>query len=424
MITKFAALFVFGLAILPGSASAAGLASTSSPQNDPAAVSVWPNVTSRANSDSWLVENHDRLREMRPRLLLLNFSNEVKPQRLEQLTGDLIKALAESSRYHGYRDSAAPAFLKYQIFKFVDLRQPGVDKGNSPKIPLKPGVTNTFNVEYGGLFSADFAPLIGVADPRDSTRFLRLDELVEQGFVHEVWIFGEATPDVVAYECIEQKPLYDDKFARQGNQFVQAGNGGDPDQRWIGRSLRIGFVNTTRGIGCYMESLSHSIEGMSNSGAIPYFTRYFREFSGHDLKSRYQLPWDSFYPLWGETNGLDYPNPYTVVARFDGQSHRVEPYVAFGGNVHFTPNGRRHYDLENTAPVLSTIEDWRIGSGPAGADRRELWTNEKFAKYRHFAPDCMGPWLVYWRQNFPGLNNLQKDDQARPMKNWWPFLFY
>ena len=70
------------------------------------------------------------------------------------------------------------------------------------------------------------------------------------------------------------------------------------------------------------------------------------------------------------------------------------------------------------------IEDWRIGSGPGGQDVPVLWKNERFAQYRKLAPDCMGPWLVYWRQNFPGLDNRQKDDAGKPMKNWWPFLFY
>jgi len=32
--------------------------------------------------------------------------------------------------------------------------------------------------------------------------------------------------------------------------------------------------------------------------------------------------------------------------------------------------------------------------------------------------------LVDWLQNFPGLDNRQKDDTGKPMKNWWPFLFY
>ena len=71
-----------------------------------------------------------------------------------------------------------------------------------------------------------------------------------------------------------------------------------------------------------------------------------------------------------------------------------------------------------------TIEDWRIGSGPGGKDVPRPWSNAAFAKYRDLAPDCTGAWLVYWRQNFPGLDNKQKDDTGRPMKNWWPFLFY
>jgi hypothetical protein len=37
---------------------------------------------------------------------------------------------------------------------------------------------------------------------------------------------------------------------------------------------------------------------------------------------------------------------------------------------------------------------------------------------------CMGAWLVYWRQNMPGYDNKQKDDDGKAMKNWWPFLFY
>jgi hypothetical protein len=36
----------------------------------------------------------------------------------------------------------------------------------------------------------------------------------------------------------------------------------------------------------------------------------------------------------------------------------------------------------------------------------------------------MGSWLVYWRQNVPGLDNQSRDDERMPMKNWWPFLFY
>ena len=421
---KIVALFCAFSLLAISIAGSEWLQNSSNPAGDPKDLAVWPNQTSRANSDPWLIEHHDSIRQMRPRLLLVNFSQEQKPEHLAKLASGIIAAIAEGSRYHGYKDSNAPVFLDYKIFKFIDLRDPDKQKGNSSSLPTKPGVTNTFNVDHNKFFSEEFAPNYAVRDPKDSSRFLRLDELVDLGYVHEVWFFIETTPDVIAYECIEEKPLYDENFVRQPGKFVQAGNGGDPDQKWTGRSVRLGFVNPTRGVGCFMESLSHSIEGTADGGAIPYFTKYFQEFSGRNLKDRFKLPFDSFYALWGSTNGVEYPDENTAIIKRHGKSYTLTNYLAYGGNVHFPPNGRRDYDLENTAPVLSTIEDWRIGSGPEGKDNAMPWTNQRFAQYRSLAPDCMGAWLVYWRQNFPGLHNKQKDDHQKPMKNWWPFLFY
>ena len=94
-------------------------------------------------------------------------------------------------------------------------------------------------------------------------------------------------------------------------------------------------------------------------------------------------------------------------------------WVSSGGNVHFMPNGRFHYDLDGGPPVLSTIETWRQpGQHPRS------WSPAVLEPYRELAPDCMGRWVVYWRQSMPGLDNTALDDDGRPMKNWWPFLFY
>ncbi len=106
------------------------------------------------------------------------------------------------------------------------------------------------------------------------------------------------------------------------------------------------------------------------------------------------------------------------------QEYRIENYYCVGGNVHFTPNSRRHYDLDSPFAVRATIEHYQLGDGPDGHDLAEPWTCAKFARYRELAPDCMGPWLIYWRQNIPGHGNACKDDEGQPMKNWWPFLFY
>lgn len=396
-------------------------ATFSTPADDPANLAVWPNRTSRANSDPWLAENHDLIRQMKPRLLVLNFSNKARRDHLEGMLDALVAALAESSRYHGYKNPAAPVFLHYHLYKFVDLHDNAATP-NSARLPLKPG--NGFNVDYNRLFSDEFARHFGVADPKNPARFLRLDELVDRGHVHEVWFFAEHADTLRPFEVVEEKPRYDEAFRRIGGQWVQAGNGGDREQRWTGRSLRIGFINASRGIGCFLENLGHGLEGTANSGAIPYFSRHFSDFAGLNLNRRFpRFPWVSFYAL-SPQDRIDYPDPGTAIVTRGPERIVLDNYLAYGGNVHFTPNGRFHYDLQNTQPVHSTIEDWRIGSGTGGRDLARPWNNEAFARYRKLAPDCMGPWLVYWRQNFPGLDNRQKDENATPMKNWWPFLFY
>lgn len=397
---------------------------TPRPLQDPADTTVWPNRVSRANGDAWIPRNHDRIRLMRPRLLLINFSNQVEPSKPMRLFTELMAALKESSRYHGYKEPSAPAFLEYQVWRYVDLRDPDRKTGNSRWAPVKAGVEQGINCDYGGFFSDRFARAIGVRDPKSPSRFLRLDELIDRGFVHEVWFTAAPTNDFRCLECVEMKNAYDEKFRKIPGKVVQAGNGGDPDQKWTGRPVRINCLNETRGIGCGMENLAHSFEGLAHSRAIPYFTKYFHEYAMFDLDKRYGLPFESYYPLWGEGKGISYPDPHTAVVTDGERTWRLENYVAAGGNVHFPPNGRRHYDQANEEPVMSTIEDWRCGSGPGGKDLAKPWTSEVLRRYAELAPDCMGRWLVYWRQNVPGYRNKAKDDEGRPMKNWWVFLFY
>ena len=217
---------------------------------------------------------------------------------------------------------------------------------------------------------------------------LRLDELVDRGRVNEVWLLADHTDHSAPWETVEVKRTYDEHFRPLGYERF-AGNSGEHDAPWIGRSLRILFVNFARGTGCAMESLGHSLERMATCGALPYYEHHFREFAMLELYAT-------------------------------GRRRRwMKNYVASGGNVHFMPNGRFDYDLDNPQPVLSTIETWRQPDEEA-----RTWTPAVLEPYRELAPDCMGRWVVYWRQNMPGLENTALDSQGHPMKNWWPFLFY
>lgn len=399
---------------------------TPKPLRDPADTTLWPNTTSRANSDIWIARNHDRIRQMRPRILVINFANRATDEQVERIAWNKIAALNESSRYHGFANPEAPMFLEFGVWRVVNLGEPdGPADLNSTKAPVKPGVREPHvNCDYGAFFSDAFARHIGVRDPRDRNRYLNLVDLVDMGYVHEVWFTAEADGVFRCLEVVELKPQYDENFEKVPGKYVQSGNGGDPDQPWTGRSVRLNMMNIDRGIGCSMENLGHGLEGMAHGGAIPYFRHYFYEFAGFDLDTRFKLPWNSFYPLWGENRGISYPNPNTAVVRDGDRTWRLENYVAFGGNVHFPPNARGHYDQSNMEPVMSTIKDWRIGSGPSGRDIARPWTAAELERYARLAPDCMGKWMVYWRQAMPGYRNRSKDSEGKPMKNWWPFLFY
>lgn len=392
-------------------------------QND---LTVWPNRVSSANSDDWIIKNHDRIRQMRPRLLVMNFANGLSTEKARAKVDGLIAALRESSRWHGYKDPSAPVFLDYQVAKFVDLTDatPPAEKldGNSTKYPRVPDWKEGINFQYGRLFQPEFTKLYDIVDPKDPNHRLSLKELVDRGVINEVWFLAYQGKFGSPFESIEVKQAYDESFHKIPGKWLQAGNGGTDEQPFIGRSLRILFINVERGPGCAMESLGHSFEGMSRCGAIPYLNRYFTEYGGFDLDRRYGLPFDSLYGRDGAE--MNYPNPNTMEFNWKGKQIRVDNYIPIGNNVHFLPNGRRDYDLDNPQPILSTIEHYRLHDGPDGKDKVELFTTNKLDPYRELASDCMGRWMVYWRQNIPGYGNKAVDDNGKPMKNWWPFLFY
>ena len=384
----------------------------------------WPNEASCANSDDWIVDHHDALRVMRPRVLVLVFMNDWRQE--AEMTDRLIAALALSTRYHWRQDPSAPAFLQYEVAKIVDLRDPPGTQtldGNStryPRVPdWQPGMTN---FAYERLYTDEFAAWYGYPDPDHAGRFLTLAELVDRGIVHELWFYACHGNYGAPFETVEHKQYYDAQLQKRPGAHGGAGNGHYEAMPWTGRSLRITFINGNRGIGCALENFGHALEGMAHFDFCPYWREYFYEFAGFDLDARFGLPFPSLYACGNPS--FDYPAPDRMTYSCSGQTGTVENYYAVGGNVHFTPAGRFHYDLANTQAVYSTGEHYRLFDGPGGADAKDLWDRSRFAPFESVAPDCMGPWLVYWRQNMPGYGNRCRDKEGRPMKNWWVFLFY
>lgn len=392
---------------------------------------VWPNAWSQAISDPWIAKHHDSIRAMSSRVLALNFVNGRTNEEMEALLKRVFAGLEEGSRYHGY-ESGPPAFLRYSIAKSVDLTDRPVPAGssgrNSSKYPRRARGLGGWGFDYARLFRQEFADLIGIADPSDPTRNLTLCGLLDRGVVHEVWIYGDADkPDVTAAEVLEYKQKYDAQGRPVRGKFERcAGNGCFDEAPPCGRTVRIPWVNNTRGPGCLIHSLGHGLEWLANSNAVPYFSSNFKHFANLDLDSRLGLPFQSWYGACGYGQDcLTYTGENSLVwKRDDGRTGTIDALDQGCGNVHFPPNARTHYDDVNATPVLSTCEHYGLRDGEGGKDRPAPYTKANSDRYNDLAGDCAGGWQVYWRQNFPGYRNPATGGDGRPMKNWWPYLFY
>jgi hypothetical protein len=364
---------------------------------------------------------------MRPRILALNFVNHKSIQEMRTHMQQAIQAIAESTRYHGYNDPSAPAFLQYELAYAIDLRDsvipPGYQYRNSTLYPRENPVQGYWGFDYARLFTPEYTQLYNIADPNNPSRLLSLCELIDRGLVHEIWIYCDGdVPDVSMAEILELKPNYDENRLRKPGEMNRCAGNGCFDAEDIipcNRTVRIGGFNNMRGVGCYVESLSHGMEWTGvHSHAIPYLSRYFHNFAGFDLNTRYGLPFDTWYAGSGR-DFLSYPTETSVTYNVQGTQGTLNPYDPICGNVHFAPNGREHYDQDSPYAVRTSCTHYRDGSG-----QTTVFTRNDFERYFSLAPDCMGGFLVWWRQNMPGFNNNARDDQGNPMLNWWPFLFY
>ncbi len=399
---------------------------------------VWPNDFSNRNSDPWIVVHHEDIRRVEPKVLVLVFANLATPAWQTSLLDQVKAAFVEASRTQGFADDDAPAQIAYDL-RVVDLRDgvggrppvgPEYPYDNSTLWPYTGSVRTSGVFDYAALFESPFTELYGVEDPDHPGSYLDLCALVERGDVHEVWVMASGDkPDAGAYEVIEIKP----KYTATGNRIVGAvercaGNGCAPaDMPFCGRSVRIGFLNYTRGPGCYMESLSHGLEWAMNHVVAPYMSEWFWNFAGFDYDDRYGLPFASWYYM-GCPQGwtcLSYPSKTSVAVNTGTFNDTVSPFDAICGNVHFPPNGRSDYDIDNTQVVTSSCVGFGRHAGLGGADvtsdvSRANW----MPLYGSLAGDCDGPFLVWWWQNMPGYQSGQTFSDGRIMRSVWPFLYY
>jgi hypothetical protein len=417
----------------------------------PSTPTEWPNAVSRASSDPWLSIHHASIQKLKPRVLVLNFDNTRDNATIGPIVAAEVAGLKEGSRPRGYLDAAAEPMLEYQIDKIVDLRDhpppAGWTKKTSSIYPRRANPAGfSWGVDYAQLFNSSFAARYAYPAPGSPGQFLTLCQLSDMGLVHDVWMVVDPDDgDANAAEILEWAPIYDQNRTKTANWNACAGNGCfDNDVPHCAGSLRIGFINSSRGPGCFIHGEGHGMEHKLGEGvSIPSVAPYFKEFADFDLDTRHGLPFPNWYSLpydnpdppepdspcdyikWTSPSSIQWTNvPKPAVCTTEVSRTPLGSYVPVCGSVHFPPNARRHYDEFNTFVILSTCQGWRRHEGNAGADLPRNFSNATFAQYNQLTQDCEGGFQVWWRQNMPGYASGILDNSNQPMLSWWPYLFY
>jgi hypothetical protein len=423
---------------------------------------VWPNATSFTNSDPWIEQHHDQIVQMNPNVLVLNYANKCgandavtcDPTEMQKLTQEHVKAFQWASRYRGYNDPNAPAFLNYNVLKIVDLRD-GTTNVDSAMLPI---ASNGTEVDYAQLDTPAYADLIGIADPANPGTNLTLCQLFEKGIINEVWAsVADPAPNNVKFgESAESKMVYSaNNVAASPAKFATVGNGPDisPNSRdastklTCGVTTRIWDFNPTRGSGCHLHSLGHLLENYARDSAVPAFGKVALTFFNLDFRTRFGAAFNSFYDVCPYTNDVciawqaNGGNP-DIAAQSGTSSSQMFDFMDMSagcGNVHFPANATTQYLCTGDLTVATSCENYGLHNGTGGKDLTTPYTNAIAAmKYGEgtredngfdnfangVASDCGAEQPTYIFGSMPGLDNTATFTDGTPMHNWWVYLFY
>ena len=387
---------------------------------------IWPNDQSSANSDDWLVQNHDKISQLRPKVLAIDIGNTTNATTLIQRH---IDGLANATSFHKYSNTSAQPMVVYQLAKVV--------KGTSPNY-----------TEWNSQAFADGN--IQMKDPKDPTGpNLTLCQLFEKGVINEVWCMATQNQTKCG-ETQETKVVYSnaDPPVKTTAKPVSASNGDNVTGLNCKVSIRIIDFNTSRGVGCHQHAMGHGWERYMDTQALPILRKQAARFLNWDLNTRVMAPFSNFYSACN-SNGSQLTDCIvwdSQIAVHSGasaaKSFTISDMSGGCGNAHFYANttGTYSYDANTPDPMVqSSCEHYGLHDGANGKDVTTLYTNkmtDDLARAQQAGPctagspycstedDCGGHGTSYLYQSFPSYGTAAKNDDGTPMHNWWVYLFY
>jgi hypothetical protein len=233
----------------------------------------------------------------------------------EGLTRDLVKALGEGSRYHGYKDKEATPSLKFEVVGTY------VFKEAIPTCPLKVD-ERAPKTDYNAIMKK-----IGI------------QTWVEKKGVKEVWIWGYDGGKVRLLESNMSSPTGDVSNSDRDNA----------DLPILKSTYTVYHYNYQRALGEAIEDHMHQLEAILNW------------VDGRDRTPAEKWP-DLLF--WGKFVGSDV-------------SHKIVTNPARCGWTHYAPNSEHDYDWRNTRYVETDIEDWHPDYvGKTQKMNCERWNND------------------------------------------------
>ena len=395
----------------------------------PAAMSgaelIWPNPESSANSDAWLAENHDRITQLRPRVLVIDLESTAETQ-AKQLIDQHITALSEASTFHKYKSSGQSPAVVYELVKIAKASKSG-------------------RIDYNAWNTQSFADSsIQLKDPKDPNGpNLTLCGLFEKGVINEVWCMASSDPK--CGETQEYKQVYDASGKKVAGRFATVSNGDDISSLGCKVSARITDFNSGRGSGCHQHALGHAWERYMDGNAVPELGKQAKRFLNWDLDKRVGAPFSNFYSACNSnarqlTDCISWAsNTHAMSGPSASRMFDIPDMSGGCGNAHFYANttGTYSYDANMPDPeVLTSCENYGMHNGPDGKDLTTSYTNamtdKLYGRSQRTCPadqpscddDCGGHGTTYLYQNFPGPGTQAKNDDGTPMRNWWVYLFY
>lgn len=398
----------------------------------------WPTAGHTKNSDPWLVTHNQVITVMKPNVLVLNFDNGQSKDATMAYAQQVASVLAAGSAYHGYQDASAPAFLQYNVLKVVDL----TDSPSGPSVNANVPLTSTGDFDPNALFnSAQFAAYYDYPDPSAPGGFQSLCQLFENGTINEVWIqdgggttLGDGTTLPRAPLYAERKMIYDDNGAATGTFDQCIGGGGSGAQTCLniacGVTVRLAHLDPSPagGPGCDVQVRGWGIDGMWS--ALPSDLAVdAKAFLNQDFGARFGVSFNSWSEICTASPCVDYPNPMRARSTSgDTTTFDLDPFLQGCGSSLFPPNAVQPDDFDDTNAVNSRCAGFGLGGGANGGDVYQPYSADalitSYDQMYTGTSQCKAGWEIYWRQSMPGYQNHATASDGRPMKNWWPILFY